>query len=106
VPQLKVLLRSWALRSGIDCEKFYISFITNRTYSCLKFGDYFQKNLPECHHFKIKLSTVSSHCTIPQFVVVDFVKEYWNEVFEDLIADYSAGLTPNPDILCNSRHGP
>jgi tRNA U34 2-thiouridine synthase MnmA/TrmU len=38
--------------------------------------------------------------------VVDFVKEYWNEVFEDLIADYSAGLTPNPDILCNSRHGP
>lgn len=24
-------------------------------------------------------------------------------MFQDLIEDYSAGLTPNPDILCNSR---
>ena len=24
-------------------------------------------------------------------------------MFTDLIEDYSAGLTPNPDILCNSR---
>lgn len=38
-----------------------------------------------------------------KFHVVNFVKEYWNEVFTDLIDDYSAGLTPNPDILCNSR---
>lgn len=38
-----------------------------------------------------------------KFNVVNFVKEYWNEVFTDLIEDYSAGLTPNPDILCNSR---
>jgi hypothetical protein len=41
--QLKVLLRSWASRSGIDWEKFYVSFMTNRTFSCRKFGDYFQK---------------------------------------------------------------
>eukprot|EP00088_Acartia_fossae_P020950 TRINITY_DN22440_c0_g1_i1.p1 TRINITY_DN22440_c0_g1~~TRINITY_DN22440_c0_g1_i1.p1 ORF type:complete len:420 (-),score=21.37 TRINITY_DN22440_c0_g1_i1:68-1327(-) len=38
-----------------------------------------------------------------KFHVVNFVKEYWNEVFEDLIQDYSNGLTPNPDVLCNSR---
>nr|ALS04309.1 mitochondrial tRNA-specific 2-thiouridylase 1 [Acartia pacifica] len=38
-----------------------------------------------------------------KFHVVNFVKEYWNEVFTDLIEDYSAGLTPNPDVLCNSR---
>ena len=24
-------------------------------------------------------------------------------MFTDLIEDYTAGLTPNPDILCNSR---
>ncbi|KAK7582800.1 hypothetical protein V9T40_014245 [Parthenolecanium corni] len=32
---------------------------------------------------------------------VSFVKEYWNHVFEDLIAHYNVGMTPNPDILCN-----
>jgi len=38
-----------------------------------------------------------------QFHTVNLVKEYWNEVFEDLLEDYRQGLTPNPDILCNSR---
>lgn len=32
---------------------------------------------------------------------VNFVKQYWNEVFENLVKDYESGLTPNPDILCN-----
>ncbi|EFX69171.1 hypothetical protein DAPPUDRAFT_202999 [Daphnia pulex] len=35
------------------------------------------------------------------FFEVNFVKEYWNHVFENLLQDYQAGLTPNPDILCN-----
>ncbi|XP_017781900.1 PREDICTED: mitochondrial tRNA-specific 2-thiouridylase 1 [Nicrophorus vespilloides] len=34
---------------------------------------------------------------------VKFVKEYWNEVFLNLLKDYETGYTPNPDILCN-RH--
>jgi len=38
-----------------------------------------------------------------QFQTVNLVKEYWNEVFEDLLEDYKQGLTPNPDVLCNSR---
>ncbi|CAL1526650.1 unnamed protein product [Lymnaea stagnalis] len=37
---------------------------------------------------------------IPLFEV-NFVKEYWHEVFSDLVKDYAAGITPNPDILCN-----
>ena len=32
---------------------------------------------------------------------VDFVKEYWDNVFKDLIEQYQKGRTPNPDILCN-----
>ena len=32
---------------------------------------------------------------------VDFVKEYWDFVFKDLIEQYEKGRTPNPDILCN-----
>ncbi len=32
---------------------------------------------------------------------VNFVKEYWDGVFEEFLADYRKGFTPNPDILCN-----
>ncbi|XP_012252584.2 mitochondrial tRNA-specific 2-thiouridylase 1 [Athalia rosae] len=32
---------------------------------------------------------------------VNFVKEYWNDVFSNLLKDYQTGYTPNPDIRCN-----
>lgn len=32
---------------------------------------------------------------------VNFVKEYWENVFEEFLSDYRKGHTPNPDILCN-----
>ena len=32
---------------------------------------------------------------------VDFIKEYWDNVFSYFIKEYKAGRTPNPDILCN-----
>ena len=32
---------------------------------------------------------------------VDLVKDYWNDVFEPLVAGYERGLTPSPDIVCN-----
>lgn len=37
------------------------------------------------------------------FHEVNFVKEYWNDVFLYMIEEYKTGFTPNPDILCN-RH--
>nr|XP_020457153.1 mitochondrial tRNA-specific 2-thiouridylase 1 isoform X1 [Monopterus albus] len=35
------------------------------------------------------------------FHQVSYVKEYWNEVFSNLLLEYEKGGTPNPDILCN-----
>lgn len=32
---------------------------------------------------------------------VNFVEEYRESVFAQFLSDYKAGLTPNPDILCN-----
>lgn len=34
---------------------------------------------------------------------VNFAKEYKDRVFSNFLEEYSAGRTPNPDILCNSE---
>ena len=35
------------------------------------------------------------------FYPVNFVQEYWDNVFTQFIAELKQGYTPNPDILCN-----
>ncbi len=42
-----------------------------------------------CDRLDIKLHTAN------------FSAEYWDNVFEHFLAEYRAGRTPNPDILCN-----
>ncbi len=42
-----------------------------------------------CQHLGIKLHTAN------------FAAEYWDHVFEEFLAEYSRGRTPNPDVLCN-----
>ncbi|MCB5226842.1 tRNA 2-thiouridine(34) synthase MnmA [Alishewanella sp. 16-MA] len=34
---------------------------------------------------------------------VNFAAEYWDNVFEYFLAEYQAGRTPNPDIMCNKE---
>ncbi|MCH1924909.1 tRNA 2-thiouridine(34) synthase MnmA [Shewanella sp. C32] len=44
-----------------------------------------------CDRLGIKLHTVN------------FAAEYWDNVFEYFLAEYKAGRTPNPDIMCNKE---
>ena len=34
---------------------------------------------------------------------IDFVEEYWNNVFEYFLNEYRHNRTPNPDVLCNKE---
>jgi len=36
-----------------------------------------------------------------ELFTANFAAEYWDNVFEAFLADYRAGRTPNPDVLCN-----
>jgi len=44
-----------------------------------------------CDKLAIKLHTIN------------FATEYWDNVFEYFLAEYKAGRTPNPDIMCNKE---
>ncbi|MBP6858439.1 MAG: tRNA 2-thiouridine(34) synthase MnmA [Candidatus Pacebacteria bacterium] len=43
---------------------------------------------------------VAAHLDIP-FVTLDLEKEYKRDVADYMIAEYRAGRTPNPDVMCN-----
>lgn len=45
---------------------------------------------------------VCDHLGIP-FHSINFANEYWQRVFSLFLAEYQAGRTPNPDILCNKE---
>src|SRR3972149_6009385 len=45
---------------------------------------------------------VAAHLGIP-FYTFDFEKEYRKKVVEYMVKSYRAGITPNPDVMCNKE---
>jgi len=56
----------------------------------------------ECNWREERLEAMraTAHLGIP-FVTLDLVKEYKAGVIDYMIAEYAAGRTPNPDVMCN-----
>jgi tRNA-specific 2-thiouridylase len=56
----------------------------------------------ECnwHEEHIEAMRAAAHLGIP-FVTLDLEKEYKEGVIDYMIAEYAAGRTPNPDVMCN-----
>lgn len=48
------------------------------------------------------VAAVADQIDIPYYSV-NFEKEYWDRVFEYFLAEYRAGRTPNPDVMCNKE---
>ena len=58
-----------------------------------------QSICPQEQDYQDALS-VCEHLDIPLHRV-DFIEEYWRDVFQYFIEEYEKGRTPNPDIMCN-----
>ncbi|PRP88237.1 (5-methylaminomethyl-2-thiouridylate)-methyltran sferase [Planoprotostelium fungivorum] len=67
---------------------FNVSAAFMHNWECTSKEDYASAQ-EVCHHLDIPLHRV------------EYVKEYWNQVFQQFIEDLRKGITPNPDVNCN-----
>lgn len=81
-----LFMRNWDSAANND----FLGHRANQTNdeTCLQEQDY-QDALKVAEKLKIKLHRVN------------FVQEYWDDVFSYFLKEYQVGRTPNPDILCN-----
>jgi len=76
------------LEQGYTVEGLHMTNWDEEDSYCTAADDY-QDARKACQHLGIPLHRVN------------FAKEYYDQVFEHFLAEYRAGRTPNPDVLCN-----
>lgn len=86
----KYEVEAFFMRNWDSTTNFELNKILTKDEICQQEEDY-KDAVSVAKHFNIKLHRI------------DFVKEYWDDVFSVFLKEIERGLTPNPDILCN-RH--
>lgn len=81
-----VFMRNWDSATNLDFKGNPTAFDE----VCEQEQDY-QDALAVANKLKIKLHKV------------DFIEEYWDDVFTYFLDEYNKNRTPNPDILCNNE---
>ena len=115
---MKVLL---GLSGGVDSaiaayllkeQGYEVTGCFMRNWDALANGDYLGNptiNNSQCPQEKDydDAVKVAEKLEIP-LIRIDYIKEYWDNVFKYLIDEYNKGRTPNPDIFCNKyiKFGP
>ncbi len=75
-------------QQGYEVEALHMTNWDEDDSYCTAAADY-QDARKACEHLGIPLHRVN------------FAQEYQERVFQDFLAEYRAGRTPNPDVLCN-----
>jgi len=76
--------------AGHDVRAIFMQNWDDSDDQCTARQDY-RDAMAVCRRLDIELTTVN------------FEREYWDRVFAHFLEEYSAGRTPNPDILCNKE---
>lgn len=75
-------------RAGLDVHAVFMQNWEDSTADCTARQDY-RDAAAVCAQLGIEIE------------VLNFAEEYWDRVFSRFLAEYKAGRTPNPDVLCN-----
>ena len=75
-------------QQGFDIECVFMKNWDGEDDNCTAEEDY-KDALAVCDHLGLPLRSVN------------FAQDYWDNVFQYFIDEYSTGRTPNPDVLCN-----
>ena len=93
-----------SLSGGVDSS---VAALTLKKSGCRVFGLFMQnwedeKDDPFCTAEQDLSDTkaITDHIGIPLYTI-NFSKEYWNNVFQPCLDEFSNGRTPNPDVWCN-----
>ncbi len=67
--------------------------------------NYAEEENPHCHTRQDRdmALKVAKHLWIKTFIIFDFREQYHQTIIQYIYDGYEKGLTPNPDVLCNSE---